>query len=878
MFESPSHTLSSSLQKVAAHPKEYLAELCCRFNDTDLWVHKAILLSRCPSIFIQHFIPGLTNNNSSEQDCIILMDDRRLSSSLFKILVHYWYTAGLDAYTLLSPLLLQQLDTLENDMGLLLLPRPGDNNWTLLQQEAYTQLSIDFQRIRQEAIGCDIIISISTTKSDDDNDHSCLLIPAHRFILASQSTYFYAMFCMEFCESQNKVVHLTDSFFTPMVIQVMLHYLYSDSMHIPPPPQLDSVYDNNGNPTFTLNKVQKLTMKKHTLRVLQMAFRAADYLGQMKTFGQAVLHTMAQTCHDFKCLCHDCALLLPSMLSFADKKKDDIQLSSTLRTALISLYSDPVHAIEHLWSQKPFAILAHSMIPSAASMMKSLDPSITLDEWHKPRSTLIFEISEQTYRNVTKHNAIHVLHSLHLCFSKLRSADLIPTWSLPTLDLLDPILQSTVAMVSNHFDFYCVEYPILLSCVDGIGCGFSIDFLDFLLRRVLDHGIRDSNAGIIYQGIVKDLIGRQETVKNLALDDVLLNARGNCTDYLTRRWLSVKSSGGFRHLEKSTMRQLSMDIGIPYRTLAKPFDSDLLSLFSFKPKTSRHAIKMKENNSSSPLTPSTPPFTRRRSFGTPRLTNTKETESTTKTASKTATTPLRPRSHSAGTTPFRPAFHSTKTDPSSGYVNYSTLSSLSSQPLIHLLSMEMDSRRQQQECIFGDERLMDALLPMDLIVTVGKQQNRPTALTFEMPQGPTHAKSPLHPTLYNQLLNESTDWLSSSLPLSNGNKQKTKLVKRHSKWNLGSTFGGEENDDDYFTTTPMIGARVELRRRPLPTFGTIQYVGPVCFAKGTWIGLELESRLGKNNGCVSGVRYFHTDPQRGLFVKQDDFTIISIPT
>jgi hypothetical protein len=243
------------------------------------------------------------------------------------------------------------------------------------------------------------------------------------------------------------------------------------------------------------------------------------------------------------------------MLFFTDKKRDDPFLGP-LRSALVTLYSDPVHAIEHLWSQKPFALLVHFMVPSAASLMKSLDPSITLDEWHKPRSTLIFEISDLTYANVTKHNAIHVLHSLHLCFSKLRSADLMPTWSLPTLDLLDPILRSTVAMVSNHFDFYCVEYPILVSCVDGIGCGFSIDFLDFLLKRVLDQGIRDSNAGIIYQGIVKDLIGRQETVKNMALDDVLLNARINCTDYLTRRWLSVRSSGGFRYLEKSTMRQL----------------------------------------------------------------------------------------------------------------------------------------------------------------------------------------------------------------------------------------------------------------------------------------------------------------------------------
>jgi hypothetical protein len=170
--------------------------------------------------------------------------------------------------------------------------------------------------------------------------------------------------------------------------------------------------------------------------------------------------------------------------------------------------------------------------------------------------------------------------------------------------------------------------------------------------------------------------------------------------------------------------------------------------------------------------------------------------------------------------------------------------------------METDSRRQKQELGYDqqqqqqhtnglptDEGLLDALLPIDLIIAVGggiNKQPRSSALTFEMPSGgPTHAKSPLHPTLYSQqLLDESSDRLTSSLP-----KQKSKLVKKHSKWGLNSSSGSSNiSASEEEVTTPIIGARVELRRRPLPTFGTIQYVGPVCFAKGTWIGLELESR------------------------------------
>jgi hypothetical protein len=40
MVDLPSHTLLSSLQKVADHAKEYLADVCCRFYDTEVWIHQ----------------------------------------------------------------------------------------------------------------------------------------------------------------------------------------------------------------------------------------------------------------------------------------------------------------------------------------------------------------------------------------------------------------------------------------------------------------------------------------------------------------------------------------------------------------------------------------------------------------------------------------------------------------------------------------------------------------------------------------------------------------------------------------------------------------------------------------------------------------------
>jgi len=117
-------------------------------------------------------------------------------------------------------------------------------------------------------------------------------------------------------------------------------------------------------------------------------------------------------------------------------------------------------------------------------------------------------------------------------------------------------------MISSNFDYYCVEYPILLSCVDGIGFGFSVDFLGFVLTRVLTEGIHDGNAAILYQGIVRDLGGRQEMVRNVAVDSVLLDARVKCASYLSKRWMAVKAEGGFANIDKEILRLIAEGIYI----------------------------------------------------------------------------------------------------------------------------------------------------------------------------------------------------------------------------------------------------------------------------------------------------------------------------
>ncbi|XP_073243048.1 CAP-Gly domain-containing linker protein 3-like isoform X2 [Porites lutea] len=47
--------------------------------------------------------------------------------------------------------------------------------------------------------------------------------------------------------------------------------------------------------------------------------------------------------------------------------------------------------------------------------------------------------------------------------------------------------------------------------------------------------------------------------------------------------------------------------------------------------------------------------------------------------------------------------------------------------------------------------------------------------------------------------------------------------------------------------------------------GTVRFVGRTQFASGVWLGIELDQPVGKNDGAVSGVRYFDCKPSHGVF-------------
>ncbi|CAK7265598.1 hypothetical protein SEPCBS119000_001595 [Sporothrix epigloea] len=72
---------------------------------------------------------------------------------------------------------------------------------------------------------------------------------------------------------------------------------------------------------------------------------------------------------------------------------------------------------------------------------------------------------------------------------------------------------------------------------------------------------------------------------------------------------------------------------------------------------------------------------------------------------------------------------------------------------------------------------------------------------------------------------------------------------------------------------PAVGHIVRLQDG---TRGIIRFAGQPHFAPGDWVGVELESSTGKNDGSVQGERYFDCKMGHGMFLRPRAVTVIGV--
>lgn len=150
--------------------------------------------------------------------------------------------------------------------------------------------------------------------------------------------------------------------------------------------------------------------------------------------------------------------------------------------------------------------------------------------------------------------------------------------------------------------------------------------------------------------------------------------------------------------------------------------------------------------------------------------------------------------------------------------------------------------------------LTDALLPIEASKDNDKKDTqdekvvpRPTRLRFALPDTPSRVSKNgprLSAIQNNTSSNINNNGMNMAQKASARKKSRAKSPGK-SRWSLGystSDSSDEEGNPKKKNHTPAVGQKIELLRRPLPTQGTIRYIGDVDFAKGVWVGVELESR------------------------------------
>ncbi|KAF7720939.1 hypothetical protein EC973_005748 [Apophysomyces ossiformis] len=362
------------------------------------------------------------------------------------------------------------------------------------------------QRLPSAARG----LAFSKSKNTDKTRWAC-----HKNVLSGASPYFGAMFQSEFRESGATIVFLPRGIFTAEALDGVLHYMYTNEIDTHIPGSTDEI--------TTLP----------ALELLQNIYSAGDYLG-MTTLCDSAADRIAALAHRWNCHCDNCLYTVPRLLAFTSSRSqngDDEKMTQMTESAIAILTSNPAKTLQSFWTSQELAQFINDFPETGRSL------------------------SQQVLLRINKSNAIESLYACFQATKTLSQKDADRTWGKVLIDTLSMAQSRATQTMAIHFNFYCSQYPTLLSCIDGIK--YSFEFLEHILQQTLTEQMDCHNAALFYQGIVRHLMCRHAVQHCEKVRLILQEAKASVLEFISLHVDEMRENGDFETCDKNVIGLLA---------------------------------------------------------------------------------------------------------------------------------------------------------------------------------------------------------------------------------------------------------------------------------------------------------------------------------
>ncbi|CAG8452006.1 621_t:CDS:2 [Racocetra fulgida] len=279
--------------------------------------------------------------------------------------------------------------------------------------------------------------------------------------------------------------------------------------------------------TFIYTGNLSSSSKPLTLETCEWVWIGADFLN-IKILCEECIYRIATKVHFFKCTCGECQIVMPRVAAFA--KEHDVE----------KLWKGCLHALsqgfDSMWPNKEFA---------------------NLDEDTREEILMIL------LANIQRNNVIATFKGCRNIISVIDIKGIGLPWIETVRRMTNEVRSYAAKILVDNFEQICDEDQEFLNCVDGVG--FSSDILEDIMNIVVEESLTEQNSARILKCITGKLLTRPAVLsaENVEAKRLLTQSKQNVFNYMKKRWLGVKQYGGFRLLSPWLLDEFVKEIVIP---------------------------------------------------------------------------------------------------------------------------------------------------------------------------------------------------------------------------------------------------------------------------------------------------------------------------